>query len=410
MPNDTVKFYLLRGEHVIKIKALRNSKSEHIIYSIPRIYKNQIPLFFDIKGEYKSYFIEGDEYDNNMINIEIPPLKKDDEIKIILEYEVIVKKETFKDFNKKILIPKENELPENIKIWLKPTKSIQSNSLYIKIMSKILKGFGNDLTWFVKKVVYWNAYHGLFFNTIKRVFAKYYITRKIFYSEKIWLQLEDALSTLFFGGACAGNANLIVALLRSQGVPSRVIITSPCFYGKNIWLDSQHYITDFYCPGNEWIIAEPGAVGRTLKGNIILKVVPISDEDISGDGFGEYGGMHTWFSISNKEDIVLKVPEEFKSYKINKKEKIGFPILRSWQKEILKIPSKELDKFSKIMTELWKLYLKCAGEFKVIEKTSFKNALEYQKKAIEYLETSDLKNCLEFLKDAENEYSKSIRK
>ncbi len=406
MHSDIVKFYLLRGEHIIKIKALSNTKSEYIIHSIPIIYKNQIPLFFNIKGKYASYKIDKDTDGNNTIKIRLRPLKKDEEVKIILEYDVLVKKEIFKGFDKKILFPKENELPINIKKWLKPTKSIQSNNLYIRIMSKFLKGFSDDLIWFVKKVVYWNAYHGLFFNTIKRAFAKYYVTRKIFYSNKMWLQLEDAVSALFFGAACAGNANLIVSLLRSRGIPSRVLIVSPSYYSKNTWLDSQHYITDFYCPENGWIIAQPGAVGRSLKESIVLRIVPIDNEDVSGNGFGEYGGMHTWFWISNKKDIILKVPEEFNSYHISKKEKIGFPILRCWKKKTIKIPLKDVNNILQNMEESWRLYLELSKEYySGNKKANFKKALIYQQKAIECFEKSDFKKSLQFLNDAKINYN-----
>jgi hypothetical protein len=397
-------FYILRGEHIIVLKALKDTGETNFSYCLPLNYKEQIPLLLTVGGDYQSYSIikEEGKY-NKKLETKIPKMKKNDRKKIFFSYIVLIKKSSYDIFPNKMYFPENNDIPEDIKKYLASTESVRSKNLFIKIWSRILKGFSNNLFYFVKKVNYWNAYHGTLMTSMKIFPLRNPFLRKYFVADTFWLNGEDSMSALFFGAHCIGKTNLATALMRSRGIPARVLISDSPFFGKEKWLDSQHYCYEFYCKEFGWITTQSGVQFSYPNRNVLLKIVEPKEENIAGTGFSEYGGAVPWFYLDNK-DMCFGLVDEFNLYNVPKDIKKGFPILRCWREKSLEIPQNISKEIEKLSSDVWELYTSRAGNFK--DNLDFKNAYKYQKKAVESLIKNVYQKNIEFLKKSKELYLK----
>jgi hypothetical protein len=403
MDENTDRFYLMRSEHFIFLKSIDDVKSSTFTYSIPANYGNQIPIFLQADGDFLSYEILNEKGDNKVIIFRFPPIKKDDKIKIHFEYWVLTKRFNKKNLPEVVHLPfSEKNLPENVKIWLSPTRSVQANNIFIKITSYLMKGFNKNLFSFVKKVMIWNAFRKSFFTTLKRFIVSHPTFNKIFIPDRYTINLEDAFSSFLFGGLCTGQANLGAAMLRSRGIPARVLISSNNFYGENSWLDAQHYLNEFYCPGVGWIQSQSGKLFLTQGDNIILRILYPEDENIAGNGVGGYGGMAPWFWIDSNKIILDKPPKELMSYKLPKSKKIGVPSIRVWKEKKFDIPFDKSDKIMKFTSEVWELFIKNTGVYE--NNISFSKAINLTKEAIDSLTKLSYDKYLEKMQEAKKMY------
>jgi len=400
------KLHIIRGEHIIDLEASIDVDSFSFKHVIPLKYGQQVPIFFDVDGDFISYKIMEDRGDyNKVIIFNMPPLKKGKRLNLKFNYWVLVRKINYKTIPKKVKITPQDQLPKTLKKWLVPTQSVQSKNIFIKIASRIIQGFSKDLLWFSKKIIFWCPYQNLLVNFLKRFMARYPITRKIFYSDNFWIPLEDALSCLFFGSTCAGRANLVVALLRAGGIPARILIVTPTLYGEKYWLDAQHYVEEFYCSDFGWIRTQPGMLLDLGKNHVVLKIVNPEDEDAAGNGFSEYGGMAPWFWITNK-NVKFKLPDKFDSYNVKEEEKVGFPIIRGWKECIIKVPDELAEKTFEISRGTWDLFTKHAGIYKDDKHNIFNKAHSIQKQAVDYLVKSQIEKYINKMQEARDEYLK----
>jgi len=407
MTNGKQLIYLSRGEHYLFLKAKDDVKSSSVKYSIPLCYADQVPILLKSEGDFLSYKIINDKLEpNQIIQFELPPMKKNERKKIHFEYWVLVFNTQHKNLPSKKRFPKPKDLPENAKKWLVPTESIQSNNILIKIMANILKGTSSDMLWFAKKIAFWIAYHGLVTIRLKMSMVFNTFTNKYLLPEKDWWYLEDALSTLLFGALCAGRANLIAALLRAKGIPARVIVVNPTTMGKNFWLDAQHYTVEFYCPGHGWVRTQAGIMPHPSKHIIPNRIISIDEENSAGGPFSFYGGMNLWFWIDNENIVVDKPPEEFVPYKIPKTKESGVPVSRGWIDCKLKIPLDISDKMRDISYDVWMFFTKYSGIIEKEKKSIFDKAVASQDKAIAYLKDSNFEKSIEMIEKAKKEYLK----
>ncbi len=392
---DCIK--ILKGEHILPITAHEDIDSSEVSYSFPLNYGDQIPIAYEAKGDFLSYKIINDKTNNNqIIRFKLPPLKKEEKKKIHLKYWVLIKNSVYEKLEKTEFLSYKNDLPDNFKKWVNASGSIQADNFLIKVTSKILKGFSDDLFWYSKKVAFWISYHGLFLDFFKRFVVKHPFWHKIFLPDSYWYPLEDALSGLIFGGICSAQANLIVAFLRARDIPARILITSTLYFGAEKWMDSQHYIAEFYTKRYGWIRIQAGRIPSIEEKNIVLRVVNPNEEDLAGNGLSKYGGMAPWFWFSNK-NIDFYVMHGYMDFKLPRSKKIGFPLTRASIEKKFEISSEKTEEILKIAKENWNLFLKFNNDenfYKKIEKISF-----LQCKALESLKKSNYKDFFEMMND-----------
>jgi hypothetical protein len=398
--------YILAGEHQFTIKALDDVDESFFRYSIPINYHYQAPLFLSVNGEFLSYKIIDDEgIYNKLIEFCLPSMKKNTEIKISFNYKVLARRGDYKKIKEKISFDELKKIPDSEKKWLESTKSIQSNNLLIKITARLLQGFSNDIMHFCKKIMFWGAYRKPFFVWFKTFIAKHPLLNRIFLSDMYFYRLEDALSCLLFGACCTGRSNLQTALFRARGVPARDLICTCVFYGKEYWMDGQHYITEFFCPGYRWIRTQPGQMLSPPKDNIILRIVSIEDENIAGNGTSEQGGMASWFWFSNK-NVFFGIPKGFMSYKFPEKRKYGVPSSRGWTNFKTKITHENAEKIFSITGEVWELFTKNAGRCKDDKDMIFNKGFLFHRESEKKLKNLNFDAYIDNMKKAKKEYLK----
>jgi hypothetical protein len=406
MKNSFERFYLLKGEHHIVLKSSEDVLSFNFYYSIPKKHRYQMPFFLKVEGDFINYSIELDKDKvNQVIHFKLPALNKDNKFRIKIEYYVLSKEIKDEQLPKTSKFLSSGKIPEDIKKCLSSSKTIQSDTIMIKIASKVLKGISNDAVWFVKKVMFWTCYHGSVIVFMKTFMSKHPIFNKLFTADRYWLRLEDALSTLLFGGLCSGRANLQAALIRATKIPARIIITTPLYYGEKEWIDGQHYIVEFFLPEHGWIRSHSGQLYSHSEENIILKVVQPEDENLAGNGFSDYGGMVPWFYFDNK-NIFFGISKEHMSYKYPESKKTGVPSAKGWGICNFKISEEDSTIFESITEETWDLFIKSTNE----DKERFKEIHNDHEKSIELLSKLKIKEFIKDVNKIKNKYREIANK
>lgn len=408
--------YLLHCETFLLLKAKKETEEFDVTYAIPPDCEEQVPIFFNIRDDTSSqileYKIRNDKYPpNKIVHFTIGGLKKNEIVKIHFDYIVIVKNKKYNDLPKFVKIPKKNELSKKIKIWLEPTKAVQSNNFLIKIKANLLKGFSKNMMWVLRKIIYYVPFHRFLLQQLRYSLEKNSILRSLFLPKKYWTGLCDAVSYLLFGGHCTGQANFTVALLRSIGIPSKVLIVT--MFGlkyqryEKCWLDSQHYMIESYCPGYGWIKSTPGRVGHQPKNYILLRIVYPADENIAGNGLSYYGGMEPWFWIGN-DNVTLEFPEDFITfYKKPRGNVSGVPAHRLWTENKISVDNSTAEEIFPLVRNIWGQYIKCTNlKLSKSDKKYFNSAIVAQKQALNFFNKNDLNSFNKYLNIAYFHYKK----
>jgi hypothetical protein len=282
--NKEQELDLLHGETYFKLIAFENiSHSFNFSYAVPPIYEYQAPIVIELRNDTNakiiSYRVYNDtNYPNKIINFRIEPMKKDENATFHFDFFVLVKNPWFDNFPTYIRKLLRCQLPKETKIWLEPTKVIQSNSLRIKLTAFLLKGFSNNLLKISQKI------SNFTYNKIE-----YYSGGE-----------QDALTTLKNRQAvCTGKANLGTALFRAIGIPAKDLTVMPT---NNVWF-YMHYISEYYCSYKGWILVET-TMGQTpfqRKHEIILRINYPGDENKAG----EFGGVEQWYWKDSDENVQI---------------------------------------------------------------------------------------------------------
>lgn len=403
MNSNPVSFCILKSEHVIILKAVQNTKNSHFKFCLPSSYNYQIPLFIKVSGDFDRYTIITEKNHNYVIRFKLNEMKKNEEAEIKLDYWVISKRSKYDKIPKKIHFSNYKKIPEKYIKWLKSTKSVQSENILIRATSKFLKRFTKNSLKFVKRVMFWIAYHRSVITWAKMHLTRNTFIRKNLVSDKFFYPLEDAISALIFGGTCIGKANLAAAILRSQNIPARILIATNTtgYYNEKYWLDSQHYLLEFYIPDYGWIRTQSGRSFSFPHENIILRIVDIDEENIAGNGLSKKGGCPTWFWFEDKK-INFGISKRFNLYKIPKTEKTGFPIIRGYKENKLKLDPVLAEELFKLTREAWELFTKKIN----LDHKKIVHAYEFQEKTLEHLKKDNIQKAIEYLRKSKNEYLK----
>ncbi|RLF27701.1 MAG: hypothetical protein DRN01_01815 [Thermoplasmata archaeon] len=291
------KFSILYGEHLLDVTAENDLPYLHLFHSIPLAYDNQIPIIFNISKinspvsvDYE--FVDDVNPPNRLLKIGLGGMSRGDRITIRFDYFVVIRDDVVGE--KKVVNV------EDVEIWKKPSASVQSNNLLIKTVGRILKGLSHDEMKITKRISYYSCFHNFFFTLVRHALERNSLLNRVFMPDKYWPVLSDALSSLILGGLCNAQTNLAVALLRSIGIPARVLIGTSMFYGKSRWMDAQHYFFECFLHGYGWIKGTPGRFPDDPTHCILLRISYPEDEETAGNGLSYYGGSVPWFWFSEE--------------------------------------------------------------------------------------------------------------
>jgi transglutaminase-like putative cysteine protease len=406
--------YLLHGETILKLRSNKDVNSFKVTHVIPLNYEEQAPIFFEVKNtssaEIISYQITDDIHPpNKVVNFIISPLKTNKIVHIHFEYWVIIKNKKYHDIPPYVRISSDSNLPDHLKTWLSSTESVQSNNIFIRLRAFRFRFFDKNLINVTKKILYYIAFHRFFLQLLRLILEINPYLRPIFLRKRYYTGLMDAVSCFFLGSLCAGQINLAVALMRANKIPTRILIGTMFgmvfFAGENVWLDSQHYMMEFYCPGYGWIKCTPGKFAHQPKNYIISRVVYPEDENVAGNGFSYYGGMVPWFWIEN-ENIDLAFPDEILTiYKKPYGNVSGVPATRFNTLKKISSDYKQSNIAFELTKNIWEAFTKLQGLILDNEnKRRYNEAIQKHKKALRSFKNSDLDEYTKNLKLALSNY------
>lgn len=287
---------LLKGEHYLYIIANQNVEKFNIKYSFPPENGYQYPIYLEILEDTNTnilnYKIEDDNFiPNKVINFTCGNIKKNSKILIHFYCWVLVKNYYYEDLPDFIEKPKSDDLPEEVKIWVSPTKVVQSNHFLIKFRADQLTLFTkNNLLKIADNIAKFSKYHRYLLFIVQ-----YKLQRLLQYPS------QDALTTLLVNGECPGRSHLGCALFRANGIPARVTLAMPTRY--DFWYE-MHYATQYYCPGFDWILTEvhAGITPYPPQNQIILRFCYPEEENNTQADFiyPRMKSLERWMWIDNE--------------------------------------------------------------------------------------------------------------
>ena len=233
-----------------------------------------------------------EKYTQDNLGNNILTIKKDNPRNIITySAESIV---TIKE-RRTLHIPETYTIPDNIKIYLKPAKNIQSTAPEIKALAKELTKDSKTDFERIAKLATW-------------------VHENIEYKLSLGTESKDALWTLKNKvGTCDEFSSLFIALARASGYPARYI--SGHAYGKDGW--EKHAFADVYI--GRWIPVDPtwNEVGNLDATHIQLAT---KEDNIVKNEIQAYGtkiGEMTWAEDETEIEILaISEKQKQKDYKL----------------------------------------------------------------------------------------------
>jgi hypothetical protein len=386
--SDDVELYLLRVEHYLDLFVKEDTDVINVLYACPPIYGYQVPIFVEVfddsTAEIINYKIE-DDIDcppNKFVNFTINSMKKNQHKLIHFTIWVLVEKHNFSDIPDNKPFPEDpSDLPVETRTWLGKTEVTQKNRILIKIRSRIIKRFNNDVISYAKYVSNFIKKHRYFLFLLQ-------LNLRIFFS-------QDALTTLLINGENVGRSHLACALMRNQNIPSRVILVNN---DQGFWTQ-MHYMVEYYVPDYGWVLLDTtkGETPYNTSRQIINRICYPSDENDTKTDYifrlmkGEERWI--WFSDENVKPYYVDCDEGSKSQMFTEKsittcEHISVTCFHSTIKT-----------FNKFQSYLGESLTGQNLEF-------FENAINFQKQALNSFQNNDIMNYYYYLERSFEEYDK----
>ncbi len=189
------------------------------------------------------------------------------------------------DLSASIPLPSRRALPADTHGWLKHAPMIQTDAPAMAVTAQQIRARAHDLQSLVKETLL----------EIGR--------RRMPFEQMLTISdfQNDALSFLETGvGECTAHANLFAALMRKNGVPTRVVTVIQ--RGGNV--QNMHYQNEYYAPGRGWVHVEPGqsqTIQTSRTDGVHTGVVDPRMEQV-GHGFLRYAGVHQFSMIGQLVD------------------------------------------------------------------------------------------------------------
>lgn len=236
-----------------------HAESGVITFPIPGLYREQIPLTFNVTTEPTAaligYKISKREDGINWIcevNLKTP------EEGVIINWEALV----LVQGRVEPALPKATaSAPSTVTQWTRSTLCAQSDDPDIRLKARHLASGTSDVEAYVRKVI-------AFTSTNKGTGVKF--------------DALDAKKALVCGGSCTSRANLAAALLRAQGIPARTLSHLPTWFKGKMF---EHWLVEYFHPNVGWVWVEStlGKFQQPPNSLVVLAVSSADDEDKAED-------------------------------------------------------------------------------------------------------------------------------
>jgi len=243
-----------------QIMARKDISSPQIAFPIPLAFADQVPIYFEIRSQPENVlkdvvFTQRDEY-NWIAELTFCPLDTGDCVDVEWDCYVLIREHDYSDLPEYVELPLKEELPEDVLHWLESTVCVQVDHPEIQEKAKDIRGESTNLMEIARKTAE-------FLGTI----------------EQGHYRSLDAVEALHEGGSCTSYANLAAALLRANGIPTRILAVYPTWAPSLV----THYIVEFYVPEYGWVRFEStlGEIPWEPYRDVVVAVVTPEDENRS---------------------------------------------------------------------------------------------------------------------------------
>ncbi len=225
-PSGRVASEVLTGPGVLRatagatVRASEEGDTGLVLFPIPNLYRNQVPLTFSLKAKPESAllsfrWIPREDGRNLLCEAKVKVERGKD---VDLSWEALVL--AIAGPEEPLPVVKEVEQPDHAKAWLVSTRCAQSADKDIIVKADELAKGTTDILDYVRNV--------LAFTSKNQGIGTTY-------------RFLDARSALESGGSCTSRANLCAALLRAHGIPARTLSHLPTWSGPLF----EHWLVEY---------------------------------------------------------------------------------------------------------------------------------------------------------------------
>ena len=331
-----------------------SAKGIKIAFPIPQMYEEQVPFYIEFitrpEGAIQKCTLKKrlEAPPNWLAEVEFKPLKGK-KIEFGWKGYVLLGIHDYDALPKAVKIVPEQDLPPEVRPWLKATKSVQSDDPAIKKKAQELRALDADCIQTIRNALKCSS------ETVQN---------------EIKPDKPDTTAAETFehgGGECTSAANLAAALLRAAGIPARILANYPNWNTPF----QTHYFVEAYVPGSGWARGESIMNRFPVQSyeNVIVSVVYPQDENDSFrtenlvEGSGAAGCP--WLSMTEPLTTNSSFILPWKNC-----DHVAAPVVE------YKSTKSELDPVLELTRKVWNAYLEHAVSEKPVNE-----ALEFQKKA-----------------------------
>jgi len=387
LSNPQKELYLLRSEHYLYLKASDDTSSISVRFVYPPVYGYQSPIFFELHNDtdapVRSYRIINDTYPNLLVDFNIDPLHKEARVLIHFSFYVLVKNHDFNDTPLHVEFPAIRDIPDDTLPWLKGSSVVQVDHPLIRIKARQIRGKNNNMVRYAEDVAFFIKHHRYLLFVLQ-------LNTGLFFS-------QDAVTTLLINGENVGRSHLACALLRSQGVPARVILAHN---DQGFWTQ-MHYMVEYYIPRYGWVLLDStkGETPYSTRRQIINRICHLDDEEDTKQDYiykfmkGEERWI--WFNTSKVTPYYLDCKE-------------GSSRSQMFTERRVKSSSDNIEFAFYLTRQVFSKYQKYLGmNLTYADKIVFNHALNLQKQAIDHLKLhGNLELYTSYLLESYDEYNR----
>lgn len=237
-----------------------------VFVPMPRIYRGQVPVGFQIKVKpesmVKEQIVRETADGDAVLEIRLQPMKKDQRLEVEWRAQLIVDME--EDFKIPADAALPSPLPSEAAAWLRPSAFVQSDHPDIIAAAAPAK----------RETVA---------GTIREAWMLWY---KIVGLQTGMATELSSVTSLTTKGSCTSEANLLAAMLRSLGIPARLLACYPTYAGRPY---DTHYIVEAYCGEKAgWKPVDPSWVSTSGP---FVAIRSVEDENLGGRRIAAAAGV-----------------------------------------------------------------------------------------------------------------------
>ena len=274
-------FELRGGYAVTAVDGTPPRQGPHLLLPVPLSYGAQVPVAYRLTVEPPdagtSLRVLEDQPGNFVAEVRLRPPAADAPIQLRWRAIVLCAPRRFEDLPATAPLPA--EWPAEARPWLRATRFVQADDPRIQAIAQRVRGDRHD--------------------ALAIVDATLREARAIKDAQRGPAADLGAVAALTGQGSCTSAANLLAALLRSAGIPARILSGYPTWSGPL----RSHYLVEAMIPGYGWYPIESTLLRPAWPpyGQIQVAVVPPEYEDRGGERFPNAAGV-PWLSLTEHPD------------------------------------------------------------------------------------------------------------